>query len=72
MDARFFLGSLACAWMIGISLRFLVDGFGNSMVFGVNHFDAFFDWSMLFALGFVLFIILIVGYIVESKKRYEK
>jgi hypothetical protein len=54
MSYRFFLGSLCSAWMIGIGTRFLIDGYLKQNIFGVNHFDAIFDWGVLFVLGVLL------------------
>jgi hypothetical protein len=56
MIPRFFLPSLCAAWMIGIGLRFIFDGFFNKNVFSVNVFDVWFDWGVLVVLGLSLFI----------------
>lgn len=52
--------SLSSAWMMGIGLRFIFDGYVNGNVFAVPLFDAVFDWGVLFILGLVLFIYSII------------
>jgi hypothetical protein len=42
--------------MIGIGTRMVIDGFFNKNIFGVNVFDAVFDWGILIFLGIILFI----------------
>jgi hypothetical protein len=42
--------------MIGIGLRFIIDGFRNKGVYTVNSFDAMFDWGILAILGFGLLL----------------
>lgn len=53
-DSCFFFFSLCSAWMIGVSLRFMMM---QSFEFYVlNHLDLFFDWCVLFFLGVLLFV----------------
>jgi hypothetical protein len=54
--SRFFLPSLCAAFMIGIGLRFIFDGFFNNNIYKTNIFDVFFDWGLLTILGILLFI----------------
>jgi len=46
------------AWMIGISLRFIIDGYFNHMIYKANLFDACFDWGLLLVLGMVVFVLI--------------
>ena len=57
---KFFIMSLSSAWMMGIGLRFIFDGYVNSNTFAVPLFDAIFDYGVLFFLGLVLFIYSII------------
>lgn len=66
MIARYFLWSLSAAWMMGIGLRFIIDGFFNKQLYHVNVFDVFFDWGILFFLGVLLFIVMIY----DCRKKY--
>lgn len=59
MSSRFFLFSLCSAWMVGIGLRFIIDGFINHGTYMVNLSDVIFDWGILFILGIGLFIFLL-------------
>jgi len=52
----FFLLSLCSAFMVGIGLRMIIDGYFNKQIYRVNYFDLFFDWSILVALGICLFV----------------
>ena len=52
----FFFFSLCSAWMIGISIRFIIDGYMNNMVYMANVFDLFFDWGILLVFGVLLFV----------------
>lgn len=57
INPRFFLFSLCSAWMMGLGLRFIIDGYFNNCVFGVNLFDTIFDWGILLTLGIILLIV---------------
>jgi len=42
--------------MIGIGLRFIVDGYIGKRIYAVNTFDMVFDWGILVFCGIVLFV----------------
>lgn len=67
MKGRFFIMTLISIWSMAISLRFMIDGYLNNCAYYVNIFDFFFDWSILFLLGFSLYLTCIYDLIKNSK-----
>jgi energy-converting hydrogenase Eha subunit F len=65
---RYFLSSLCGAWMIGISLRFIIDGYLNKQLYQTNGFDACFDWGILLLLGFFVFVLIFF----DIRKHYRE
>jgi len=60
MIRRYFLWSLVSAWCMAIGLRMIVEIVLNgNVVYIGNSFDLFFDWLLLFILGFCLFVVMV-------------
>jgi len=71
----YFVWSMASAWMIGISLKFIVDSYINNKLYVSNHLDVAFDWTLLLWFGILLFVILILDlkkYFKENEKNVEE
>jgi hypothetical protein len=65
---RYFLSSLCGAWMVAISLRFIIDSYLNKQLYQVNQLDVWFDWGILLALGIFVFVIIFF----DIRRYYRK